>query len=103
MKKVFFTLHNIFALTAIILFSVALLSQPVLAQSLNSSENQLKSLRSDVGIHGLTANVHWLNDASYLGNDTLSFDGSSELESSPAFLQMVRMLISESAVGEPVL
>lgn len=80
MKKVFFSLRNVIAVTAIILLSIALFSQPVLAQSVSSSDNQLKSLRSDVGIHGLTANVHWLNDASYLGNDTLSFDGSSELE-----------------------
>lgn len=56
--------------------------QPVFAQSENSDSqnNQLKSLRNDVGIHGFTVNMHQLSDFSHLGDDTLNTDGSSELE-----------------------
>lgn len=78
-KKIFG--YNFLAV-AITLLSLGLFSQSVNAQSTGSSpqDNQIKSLRSDVGIHGLTVNTHFLSNFSYMGNDTLNTDGSSELE-----------------------
>jgi hypothetical protein len=80
-KKLFDLRYNFLAVVIITLFSLGTFSQSV-AQSNSSSsqDNQLKPLRSDVGIHGLTANAHFLSDFSYLGTDTLNADGSSELE-----------------------
>jgi hypothetical protein len=62
--------------------------------------NELESMRSDVGIHGLTANFHWLGKTTYLGNDTLSYDGSSELE---FVYRDVRMMSPRLGVGFQVL
>lgn len=100
-KKVLFSLTNFFTFAVLIILSIGLFSQPVAAQSINSSsQNQLNKLRSDVGIHGLTANIHALGDVSYLGNDTLSFDGSSELE---FVYRDVRMMSPRLGVGFQIL
>lgn len=80
-KKLFDLRYNFLAVAIIISFSFGILTQSVVAQSASASQdNSLKSLRSDVGIHGLTANAHFLGDFSYLDDDTLNADGSSELE-----------------------
>lgn len=75
-----------------------LLNAPAYAQTQN--QNRLESLRSDVGIHGLTANFHWLNDMTYMGNDTLQYDGSSELE---LVYRNVRMMTPHLGVGYQLL
>lgn len=78
-KKIF--VFNFLAIAVSTLFLVSIFSHSVVAQSASSSsDNQLKPLRSDVGIHGFTVNMHQLSDFSYMGNDTLNADGSSELE-----------------------
>lgn len=100
-KKVFFSLSKFFAFAFIIILSISFLSQSAVAQSNPSSgNNSLDQLRSDVGIHGLTVNVHGLSDATYLGNDTLSFDGSSELE---FVYRDVRMMSQRLGVGFQIL
>lgn len=70
---------NFSALAVSTLFLLGIFSHSVVAQD-NSDDNQLKSLRSDVGIHGFTVNMHQMSNFSYLGDDTLNTDGSSELE-----------------------
>lgn len=99
--KVFFSLRRIFTLTAVI-FSIALLSQPVLAQSDDSFlDDGLKPLRSDVGIHGFTVNLHQLSNASFQGKDTtFTYDGSSELE---FVYRNVRMMSPRMGVGFQIL
>lgn len=77
-KKIFGC--NFLAAVLLTIFSFGIFSHSVVAQSADSPDNQLKSLRSDVGIHGFTVNNHSFSDFSYLGNDTLNTDGSSELE-----------------------
>ncbi|MDZ7683455.1 MAG: hypothetical protein U5J63_17525 [Fodinibius sp.] len=62
----------------------------------DNGSDQFESLRSDVGIHGLTANIHSFSNYSYLGNDTLSTDGSSELE---FVYRDVRMVSERVGVG----
>lgn len=101
-KKVFFSRSNLFIFSVLIIFAIGFSSQSATAQSTNSSEqdNQLQELRSDVGIHGLTVNLHALSDADYLGNDTLSFDGSSEIE---LVYRDVRMMSQRLGVGFQIL
>ncbi len=81
-KKVF--VKSLKVLSSVLLFVIIMggAVNLVQAQSDNPDENNgIQSLRNDVGIHGLTANTHWLSDLHYKGNrDSLNYDGSSELE-----------------------
>jgi hypothetical protein len=97
-KKVLQNFRYFSALSVITLLVIGLSSNFVLAQSTDNEtpNNELKSLRSDVGIHGLTANFHWLADFKYLGSDTLRNDGSSELE---FVYRDVRMMSQRLGVG----
>lgn len=100
-KEVSISLSKISSI--IILFSILLLGfKPVVAQTSGSDSqaSQLKSLRSDVGIHGLTSNLHWLSDFTYMGEDTLQNDGSSELE---FVYRNVRTMSPRMAVGFQIL
>lgn len=63
-------------------------------------DSTIEPLRSDVGINGLTANFHWLNDFTHLDDDTLQNDGSSELE---IVFRNVRMISPRLGVGFQVL
>ena len=99
-KKVFELLRNYFGIALIAFFALGLAFQPAVAQSDMSSQDEIKPLRSDVGLHGLTANLHWLNDVTYKGNDTLRTDGSSELE---FVYRNVRMMMPRLGVGFQVL
>jgi len=67
--------------------------QTVVAQSQNSG---IAPLRSDVGINGLTVNYHGLQNFTNHSNDTLHFDGSSELE---FVFRDVRMVSQRIGVG----
>lgn len=100
-KQVFTSLFKYFALLAFTICSLAIITQPVAAQSddLSQQDDQIETLRSDVGIHGFTANFHWLNNLTYKGNDTLSTDGSSELE---IVYRNVRMMSQRLGVGYQV-
>lgn len=78
LKKIFDC--NSLAAVFLTIFFFGIISHSAVAQSADSPDNQLKSLRSDVGIHGFTLNMHQLSGFTYLGSDTLNADGSSELE-----------------------
>lgn len=79
-KKVLGKIFKILATALLVVFSSTLIFNTASAQS-QENDNELKPLRHDVGIHGLTANTHWLSDLHYKGNpDSISVDGSSELE-----------------------
>lgn len=97
-KKVSVSLSKISTVILFVIFSIGFLCEPVVAQtSPDSQAGQLEQLRSDVGIHGLTANLHWLSSFSYMGNDTLQVDdGSSELE---FVYRNVRMMSPHVGVG----
>lgn len=82
-----------FFVIGIVLFSFFAL--PAAAQS-----DQFEGLRSDVGIHGLTANIHQFGNFTYKGTDTLQTDGSSELE---FVYRNVRMMSPRVGVGYQVL
>lgn len=93
--KIFLSVVSIF----IILMTI---SQQATAQSSDTSpqNSQLRPLRSDVGINGLTANFHWFSNFTYMGSDTLQNDGSSELE---IVYRDVRMMSPRLGVGFQVL
>lgn len=95
-KKVFKLLFKTSGLSIILLMAAVTFTQPVFAQSNTASESQLKSLRSDVGLHGFTVNMHQLSNFTYLDNDTLNADGSSELE---FVYRNVRMMSQRLGVG----
>lgn len=97
-KKVLFPLPLFVIIT--IISVVGLSFSTASAQTSSMQDNELEGLRSDVGIHGLTVNLHGLGDASYLGNDTLSYDGSSELE---FVYRNVRMMSPRLGVGFQIL
>lgn len=65
-----------------------------------SSSSEIKPLRSDVGINGLTANFHWLSDFTHMDDNELQNDGSSELE---FVFRDVRMMAPRLGVGFQVL
>ena len=82
-KKVFLRACKILTAALVLILSASVISNVIYAQSQRSSadNNGIRPLNYDVGIHGLTANTHWLSDLHYKGNtDSLNFDGSSELE-----------------------
>lgn len=95
-KKVLIRLSKYFTTAILSIGIIGICIQPATAQSSDSSQNNLKQLRSDVGINGITANFHALSDLNYLGNDTLQYDGSSELE---IVLRDVRMMMPQLGVG----
>lgn len=86
--------------TVMLMASIFLISAATLQAQSPDDPSSIQPLRSDVGINGLTANVHWLSDFSYLGNDTLRTDGSSELE---FVFRNVRMMSPRVGVGFQVL
>ena len=96
--KVFDFRFRYFAIAIATICALTIFSQPVIAQS--SEDGQLKQLRSDVGIHGLTANIHLLSDLTYKGNDNFTMDGSSELE---FVYRNVRMMSPRLGVGYQLL
>lgn len=71
-----------------------------LAQNTGEESGGLKSLRSDVGIIGLTANFHFLNDFHYMGSRNLQPDTNNELE---IIIRNVRTMSSRAAVGFQIL
>lgn len=87
------------SLAVLALLMTGIFFQPVTAQSTEAKDGQLESLRSDVGIHGFTANLHFLGNYNYLGNDTVRTDGSSELE---FVYRNVRMVSQRLGVGYQV-
>ncbi len=92
--NVFFSQKN---LTGILVLTIALfVFSPVSLLAQTEGDSSIKPLRSDVGINGLTANFHALGDFEYLGNDTLNYDGSSELE---FVFRDVRMMTPQLGVG----
>ena len=96
LRKSFFSLFLIFMASII-------LSSPVFAQSSESMEQsqQIKPLRTDVGILGLTANFKWLNNFTYMGNKVLeSDDNTTELEIE---FRDVRTMSPRAAIGFQVL
>ena len=101
-KKVFASLSNVLGIFALTLIGFGMLAAPAAAQTSESSNSneQFESLRSDVGIHGLTANIHTFSDFTYLGNDTLRTDGSTEIE---FVYRDVRMMMERVGVGFQVL
>jgi len=80
---------------------IGIISQPVAAQTTApESADKFESLRSDVGIHGLTTNIHALSDVTYKGSrDTLRYYDSSELE---FVYRNVRMMFQRLGVGYQV-
>ena len=103
MIKQVFDLNRPFASLVLVFSAIAFLAQPLLAQTTEmSSQSNLQSLRSDVGINGLTANFHSLSNFTDLRhdttqmNDTLRFDDTSELE---IVFRDVRMITPRLGVG----
>ncbi|MGM0546329.1 MAG: hypothetical protein ACQEST_06355 [Bacteroidota bacterium] len=101
-KKVFVNSIKILSSALLVLMVLGSAINGVQAQSANSDENDgIQSLRNDVGIHGLTANTHWLSDLHYKGDsDSLNYDGSSELE---FVYRNVRTMMPRLGVGFQVL
>lgn len=88
---------------AMMLCLLGVMSRPAMAQT-TEVDTGLQSLRSDVGIIGLTANIHSLAKFDYINQDS-SFvapesDGSTELE---FVLRDIRMLSPRIGVGFQVL
>lgn len=79
---------------------VFFMGMPASVYAQSQEDPGFKPLRSDVGINGLTANFHWLSDFTHLDDDTLSMDGSSELE---IVFRNVRMMSPRVGVGFQVL
>ena len=99
-KQVFESLCNYFVSAVLVLLVSGFLALPVMGQSSEASSADFESLRSDVGIHGLTANFHFMSDLSYLGDDNVQLDGSSELE---LVYRNVRMMSERLGVGYQLL
>lgn len=100
-KKVFVKSLKILSSTLLFVLVVGGAMNLVQAQSDNPDDNNgIQPLRHDVGIHGFTANTHWLSDLHYKGNsDSLSYDGSSELE---IVYRNVRTMFPRLGVGYQV-
>ncbi len=103
MKK-FIVLPKAFSLFIFIFAFCLLLFQPLSAQELDPrpADDPIKSLRSDVGIVGLTANLDWWNSFHYMGSDTLglAYDTNHEVE---IVFRNVRMISPHMGVGFMVL
>ncbi|HKL19218.1 MAG TPA: hypothetical protein VJ905_09635 [Halalkalibaculum sp.] len=90
-------------LSLLLVFLVTgLLSSSAFAQSGEPMEQsqQIKPLRTDVGILGLTANFKWLNDFTYMGNKVLESGDNTELEIE---FRDVRTMSPRAAIGFQVL
>lgn len=86
---------------AIFIFTVTVCSMfanPLFAQELDPQpqDDSIISLRSDVGIVGLTANLDWWNKFNYMGSDTLAYDDNHEIE---IVFRDVRMMTQKLGVG----
>ncbi|WP_138431315.1 hypothetical protein [Fodinibius saliphilus] len=97
-KQVFDSFYSYLGIVASVMLLSVVICNPVAAQTDNaaSEEDQFKLLRSDVGIHGLTVNLHQLSNLTYKKSDTLQFDGTSELE---FVYRNVRMMSQRLGVG----
>ncbi len=95
-------LQKAIAILALIIGVSCIAARPVFAQELEPQplDDPLKSLRSDVGIVGLTANLDWWNSFYYMGSDTLEFDSNHEVE---IVFRDVRMLSPHLGVGFMIL
>lgn len=91
LQKLHDTNRKTLGIIAIAVFSLLMLSSPLQAQELPQKE-QLKPLKSDVGIVGFTADLHWYNYAS-TGNNTYSAT-KLELE-----FRNVRLMSSHVGIG----
>lgn len=91
-----------FISTVLVLIMCVILTSVSYAQSQDAMEQsqQIKPLRSDVGIIGLTANFKWLNDLEYNGSDVLESDTNTELEIE---IRNVRTMSPKAAVGYQIL
>lgn len=94
--------NKIFLSLALLFMVTGILSSTAHAQSVESEDRsqQLKPLRSDVGINGLTANFRFLNDFTYEGDGTLESDSNTELEFK---FRNVRTMSSRAAIGYQIL
>ena len=100
-KKNFSIIVTRAAFFSLTIFILLLSAVPLMAQTDRSTANEsLKSLRSDVGIIGLTANFDWLNHFSNMGSDTLKYGSNSEIE---FVLRDVRMISPRVGVGFQIL
>lgn len=95
--------NKLYAFLIVSAFVFCFIPQSSLAQS-EEHDDGIQSLRSDVGIIGLTANIHSLAQFDYINRDT-SFtapqsDGSTELE---FVLRDIRMISPRLGVGFQVL
>lgn len=101
-KKVLVRSVKVFSSALLLVLIIGAALNFVQAQSDNPTEDDgIQPLRNDVGIHGFTANTHWLSDLHYKGNsDSLSYDGSSELE---FVYRNVRTMFPRLGVGFQVL
>ena len=70
------------------------------AQTGSGNTDGLKSLRSDVGLIGVTANYRWLNDFHYMGTKNLQPDSNNELE---LIIRNVRTISPQAGVGFQIL
>jgi hypothetical protein len=88
---------NLLSLSMVFLMT-AILATAALGQSGEGMEQsqQIKPLRADVGILGLTANFKWLNDFHYMGNKVLEEGDNSELEIE---FRDVRTMSPRTAIG----
>lgn len=88
---------------AMMLCLFGMMSRPVMAQTAET-DTGIQSLRSDVGIIGLTANIHSLATFDYINTDSTftapDSDGSTELE---FVLRDIRMLSPRVGVGFQIL
>lgn len=75
-----------------------LLAKPLAAQEIDPqpANDPLLSLRSDVGILGLTANLDWWNKFYFMDSDTLKFDTNHEVE---IVFRDVRMVSEKLGIG----
>ncbi|MGK7369186.1 MAG: hypothetical protein ACNS64_03135 [Candidatus Halalkalibacterium sp. M3_1C_030] len=78
------------------------LTSAAYAQGVESMEQsqEIKPLRTDVGILGLTANFKWLNDFHYMGNKVLEEGENTELEIE---FRDVRTMSPRTAIGFQVM
>ncbi len=97
-KNLLGNLQKVFAILILIIGVNCFAAKPILAQELDPQplDDPLKSLRSDVGIVGLSANLDWWNTFTYLGSDSLKFGTNHEVE---IVFRDVRMLSSRLGVG----
>lgn len=99
MTKVFNTATRMNSIS-LFLFVLFFVFGSLSASAQTSNNDRLRSLRSDVGIIGLTANFSWMNDFTYKGDDPLLTDGTSEIE---FIIRNVRTISPRAGVGFQIL